>query len=280
MATTAGPRFSRRRVGEEIRRLRLKADLSQGELGKKVRASGARISRLETGETQPDLALVMNILETLEVEEELSRTLILIAREANEQMWWKTSGLPERQRAYAELEGTSSSCREFSWVVVPGLLQSPGYIKVRYSDRESSLPLDIAAASAGRQERQKILTRSQNPLKFTVVLDEGVILRRAAPDEVMREQRRHLLEMTALSNVDIRVLEIDAKVSNYGPPLNSFSIYAVRTGSVVTYVETESDEVQVTNPLRVGRYEALFKRLLEAALSPEKSRAFIERAGI
>lgn len=280
LATTAGPRFSRRQVGEEIRRLRVAADLSQGQLGKKVRASGARISRLETGETQPDLALVMNILETLEVDEELSRTLILIAREANEQMWWKTSGLPDRQKAVAELENTSNLLRVYSAAVIHGLLQTPRYMEVRYTDREASREIDIPAAIDGRQERQKILTRKNNPLKYLVVIEENVIRRPTAPEVVMREQRRHIVEMASLPNVEIRVLPYAAELAYFSPPMTSFELFAVSETKLVAAVEIESVETQITDEMQVERYRIHFDRLLAASLSPSKSIDLIEGVDI
>ncbi|MGH3735174.1 MAG: helix-turn-helix transcriptional regulator, partial [Micromonosporaceae bacterium] len=70
MSITQGPMFSRTRLGQEVRRLRNERKLSQAQLGIMVRSSGARISRLENGETSPDLALVMNIVEALELDPE------------------------------------------------------------------------------------------------------------------------------------------------------------------------------------------------------------------
>lgn len=122
--------------------------------GAKVGASGARISRL-AGETAPDLALMMNVLDYFEVPEPEQKRLIALARQANEQTWWKISGMPARQAAFAELESTATSIPEYSMVFVPGLLQTTAYATVRYSDTEATCrstlrPLSLAGDNGRR----------------------------------------------------------------------------------------------------------------------------------
>ncbi|GAA1708586.1 helix-turn-helix domain-containing protein [Fodinicola feengrottensis] len=276
LPSSGGPKFSRKRVGEEIRRLRNEAMLSQGQLGKLVRASGARISRLETGETAPDLALVMNILEALKVDKELTSTLILVAREANEQMWWKTSGMPERQAAFAELEGTSRRICEYSMVFFPGLLQCPEYVEIRYADRESAIAVDGQAAAAGRVKRQEILRREGDRVKYTAILDEGLLRRQTAPSRVMTKQLRYLVEMASLPTVDLRVVPLNVRFSQYSPPLTAFFLFDVGASERVAVVEAETNELTVTDKSQVQRYEVLWDRIFQVSLSPEKSIELIQ----
>ncbi len=271
VSITHGPMFSRTRLGEDLRRLRTERKLSQAQLGVMVRSSGARISRLETGETAPDLALVMNIVEALEIDAMDQKALITLAREANEQTWWRVSGMPARQAAFAELEASASGIREFSFVFVPGLLQTAEYAQVRYSDLEAGVPVDDEAGLAGRLERQKVLTRPDNPVAYTAILDESVLRRRTAPHEVMRAQRSHLVEMASLPNVDIRVLPFDAEIDYLSPPLNAFVLYSIKHSPGVTVVETETSEVQVTDEDQTRRYDVLFERVQNAALDPAQT---------
>ncbi|MGH2601242.1 MAG: helix-turn-helix domain-containing protein [Dehalococcoidia bacterium] len=275
VTATPGPRFSRNRVGEEVRRLRTQHDLSQAELGAMVGCSGARISRLEKGDTTPDLALVMNILDALEVDAELQQRLIALAREANQQYWWRVSGMPERQAAFAELEASSRSIRQFALIFVPGLLQTPDYTQVRHADREANVPADEEAATAGRLERQSVFTRAANPVQYTAILDEGLLRRRTAPPEVLAAQWRHLAEMAALPNVEIRVLPLDAELDYFSPPLTSFALYRLTHSPDMAVVETETGEMQITDEDQIQRYEALFARVEKASLSPKQSIARI-----
>ncbi len=276
MGSGNGPRFSRLRVGEEIRRLRLQRELTQIQLGANVGSSGARISRLETGDAAPDLALVMNVLDYFELAEEEQKRLITLARQANEQTWWKISGMQTRQAAFAELESTATVIREYSMVFVPGLLQTPEYAQVRYSDTEAQIPFDADAAVIGRQERQKILSRPKKPVQYEVILDELMLRRRTAPAEVMTVQRHRLAEAAKLSNVNIRVLALDASLPYDTPSLNSFAVYSFANAPDIGVVETETTEAQSSDEDQLDRYRHLFKRLWSAALSPDESLKLIQ----
>lgn len=276
MASGDGPRFSRLRVGDEIRRLRLAQELTQAQLGGKVGASGARISRLETGETAPDLALVMNVLDYLEIAEPDQKKLITLARQANEQTWWKVSGMQTRQAAFAELESTATTIREYSMVFVPGLLQTADYAQTRYSDIEGQLPFDAEAAIAGRQERQKILTRPKKPVQYEVLIDKLALSRNTAPADVMAAQRQRLVEASRLPNVELRVLPLDVALPYYTPSLNSFTVFSFASSSDVVVVETETTEAQSTDDDQLSRYRCLYSRLREAALPPEDSITLIQ----
>ncbi|WP_390624352.1 Scr1 family TA system antitoxin-like transcriptional regulator [Fodinicola feengrottensis] len=149
-------------------------------MGNRCGCSGTRISRLENGEATPDVALVMKILDVLETPPDQAKILIRQARDANDRGWWKTSNMPEREAAFAELEAEARRLRVFSLMFIPGLLQTAAYMALRYADKEAAMPVDDEAAIAGRRERQKILDRDDSPTKYAVVLDESVIRRRTA----------------------------------------------------------------------------------------------------
>lgn len=272
-------RLGRLRFGDELRMLRVAAGLSQTELGNRCGCSATRISRHETGEVTPDVALVMNIMDALEVPPQQAKILIKQARDANDRAWWKTSNMPERQAAFAELESDARRLRVFSLMFVPGLLQTPDYMAVRFRDTEAVLPVDGDSAIASRQERQKILSREDDPTTYAVVLDESVIRRRAAPASVQADQLQHLIGVASRPNVDLRVLPFDAALDHESAPLNSFYIFDVGSSPQVAVVETETKELHVTASERILRYEVLFDRVSRASLTPEESIDLIRGVG-
>jgi transcriptional regulator with XRE-family HTH domain len=272
-------RLGRLKIGDELRMLRVAAGLSQTELGKRCRCSATRISRLETGEVVPDVALVMNIVEALEVPPDQAKVLIKQSRDANDRAWWKTSGMMEREVAFAELESTARQLRVFSLMFIPGLLQTPAYMAVRYRDQEATVPVDDQAAIAGRQERQKILDRVDEPTKYAVVLDESVIRRRTTPADVHVEQLKYLVEVASRPNIDLRVLPFDANLDRDSPPVNSFYMFDVGTAPQLVVVLTETKELHVNASEKIARYEVLFDRVSRASLSPEESVDLIKGVG-
>lgn len=272
-------RLGRLRFGDELRMLRVAAGLSQTELGNRCGCSATRISRHETGEVTPDVALVMNIMDALEVPPQQAKILIKQARDANDRAWWKTSGMPERETAFAELESDARRLRVFSLIFIPGLLQTPAYMAVRYADKEAAVPVDDGSAIAGRQERQRILDRDDNPTAYIVVLDEGVFHRRTAPADVLVEQINHLVEVASHPNIDLRVLPFGANLSYPAPPLNSFYLFDIGDSPEVAVVETETKELHVTASEKIARYEVMFNRVYQASLSQQESIDLIRGVG-
>lgn len=58
--------------------------------------------------------------------------------------------------------------------------------------------------------RQQVLTAGNPPLKLSAVIDEAVLLRKVGSREVMFEQLCHLAEMSALPNVELRILPLQS----------------------------------------------------------------------
>ena len=81
--------------------------------------------------------------------------------------------------------------------LIPGLLQTEEYarqiISGGYQVGIPLLPSQIDQRVEVRLRRQNILTRN-NPMEFSVVLDESVLLRRNADTQAMHAQLAHVLQ--------------------------------------------------------------------------------------
>jgi transcriptional regulator with XRE-family HTH domain len=108
---------------------------------------------------------------------------------------------------YESLVHEAGELREVEFVAIPGLLQTASYI--RAAERTSGIDLtteQIEAVVELRQARQKALLRDHEPLDLTVLLSEAVLRDIIGSAAVMVEQLDHLIEISDLPNVDIRVL--------------------------------------------------------------------------
>jgi hypothetical protein len=161
---------------------------------------------------------------------------------------------------------------------VPGLLQTPEFTRARIEAERGARGPGPAAYSAekaveARTARQRMLRRPGGP-SYEVVLDEVAIRRPAAPAEIVRAQ---LYNVAARVNRDpktsVRVLPLGALVEGYSVPRSAFSIYTFADPGdpTVVLVDTVTDDLVLTDPHDVGRYEELYARLREAALSPVAS---------
>lgn len=125
--------------------------------------------------------------------------------------------MTEQQRGFAELEAGCSEISEYNPVLVPELLQTPGYARHRIIS--AALVAEQAGDPEGgedqenqvraRQARQSLLTRPDAP-RYTAVLEEAALGRRAGPPEVLHEQLVHLCELAMLPNVTLHLLLRDA----------------------------------------------------------------------
>lgn len=287
MSRGPSPIVRRRRLGSELRRRREVAGLTGDQVIARVGwASASKLSRLENGRSRPDVADVLDLLDLYEVTGSERDELVAIARDASNRQWLREYPvMTNRQRGYAELESGCVDIREFAPVIVPGLLQAPGYARVRImssqplQDREVDKLPDPEAEVAARLARQKILDRVDPP-KYEAVLAEAALIANAGPPDVMREQIEHLCKLAQLPNVTVRVLPHDAPIGAFYLPHTAFSLYRFADpGDPETIaIEALAHDLVLTERAEIARYKVVLDWLTAAAMSPEDSIAWLADA--
>lgn len=287
------PIMRRRRLGAELRRLREAAKLTGDQVIERVGwASASKLSRLENGRSRPDLQDVLDLLDLYGVTEPLRGELATITKEAGDMRSWLRSYpvMTQRQRGYAELEAGCAEIQEYSPVIVPGLLQTPGYARVRIvssrplmtSTSQSDRPQteDPETEVAARLARQSLLTRDVDPPRYTAVLEEAALSRRAGPPDVLRAQINQLCRLAELPNVTIQVLPREATIANWYLPHTAFSIYrfADPQDPDTLAIEGLSTNLILTDRDEISRYTMVFEWLQTAAYSPEDTVAWLTEA--
>lgn len=267
------PYVRRLRLGWEIEARRKAAGLTHARLSALVGEDRAKLSRLEGGKTRPDLDYVHKLLYALGVDGEEWQTLATIAREATERGWWEQNGarMGERQALIANLEAGASRLREYQQTFVPGLLQTEAYVKALTQVDDLTVnpgPTSPDAVVRARAGRQRMFRRPGGPI-LEVILDEVVLRRISAPRPVLAEQFRKLAEPD--ERITLRILPISIEMPS---PRSSFVLYDYpdpADPTVVTVDTVTSDLVLTSRTDNIERYERLWNRLREAALTPEDS---------
>ncbi|WP_371650844.1 MULTISPECIES: helix-turn-helix domain-containing protein [unclassified Streptomyces] len=206
-----GPAVRRRKLGEELRRLRCAAALTSGEVAGQLGWHQSKVSRIETGRSGVKPADVARLLEVYGVADpELRALLEALAGAADGRggQWWQAYRglLPPQYRDFISLESQASAARTLETSVVPGLLQTPEY--ARAVTRAALGWPDAARVDSlveVRLARQEVL-RADPPLELSAVVDEAALHREVGGAPAMRRQLRHLLEAAQLPQVRLRVV--------------------------------------------------------------------------
>ncbi|MGC3858824.1 helix-turn-helix domain-containing protein [Micromonospora chersina] len=189
-------------IRAQLRRLRLKAELSQEEFGKLVHFSGSQVSAVELGQRPLDRFFLKRADEVLGTDGLLTSLLKLAERD----------GQPSWFRPWLEAERQAQQLRCYQPSLVPGLLQTEHYARAIIRSDDTLSEDEVEKRVAVRLDRQSILTQP-DLTTFVAVIDEAV-LRRA--DEgfrgIMEQQLAHLVACVDRSEVSLHVLPADVSL--------------------------------------------------------------------
>jgi transcriptional regulator with XRE-family HTH domain len=256
-------------VGNELARWRKQKKISGHLLGDRVGMSQAKISRLENGVSTPDPQDVRSIAEALELPPaEVERLVALAGRPGDRFVDWHSTepGLPERQQFLRQLEVSSREIRTFQPAVVVGLLQTSEYARAlltgyrtEQDDDDTTSPLAVSEAVAARIQRSQVLYEPGR--KFSFLMIEAALGNRVCGPADMLAQIGRLREVSALPNVDVRIIPQDADLPL--PPAHGFEIM----GDRVVFVDLFNTSLLSRDRHTVRHYQKVFDTLDSVATS-------------
>jgi transcriptional regulator with XRE-family HTH domain len=259
------PTVRRRRLGNELRRLRMRAGVTIDQVAKELECSESKISRIETGQVTALPRDVDDMLKLYEVSDERRDELMQLAREARKKGWWHAYGVVPRS-VYFGFEAAAEQISTYESMLIPGLLQTPAYARTILRTMHPNLSAeDIEQRVRVRKVRQDLL-RQDDPPTVRVVLDEAVLRRPIGGPETMREQLDRLAEAAALPTVTIQVVpfHVGEHMGLFGP----FTILSFRepSQSDVVYLENATRESFLEAEEELREYEYAFDQLQGIAL--------------
>ncbi|MDX3244843.1 MULTISPECIES: helix-turn-helix domain-containing protein [Streptomyces] len=276
MASNVNPTVRRRRLGQELRRLRELKGMTAEEVAERLLVSQSKISRLENGRRSISQRDVRDLCGVYEVEDQrMVDSLMEMAKDSRQQGWWHAFGdVP--YSVYIGLETDAASLRVYDPQVVPGLLQTRQYAEALIS---GALPetahTEVEKRVQVRMRRQERVSSSENPLRLWSVMDESALRRVVGSRELMREQLEHLVEQSQLPHVTVQVIPFDMGAH---PGLNGQ--YAIlefpdTADSSVVYIEGVTSDLYLEKPNDVQKYSVMYEHLRAQALNVDQSRQFI-----
>ncbi|GAX53345.1 helix-turn-helix domain-containing protein [Streptomyces mirabilis] len=276
MASSVNPTVRRRRLGQELRRLRELKGMTAEEVAERLLVSQSKISRLENGRRSISQRDVRDLCGVYEVEDHrIVDSLMQMAKDSRQQGWWHSFGdIP--YSVYIGLETDAASLRVYDPQVVPGLLQTRPYAEALIA---GALPEtasgDIDKRVQVRLRRQERISAPENPLRLWTVLDEAALRRVVGNRSLMRDQLEHLVEQSQLPHVTVQVIPFDMGAH---PGLNGQ--YAIlefpdAADSSVVYIEGVTSDLYLEKANDVQKYSVMYEHLRAQALNVEQSRQFI-----
>jgi transcriptional regulator with XRE-family HTH domain len=270
-----GPTVLRILLGTQLRRLREANGVTREVAGEAIRASSAKISRLELGRVGCKERDVMDLLTLYGVTGEQERAEYRdLATRANARGWWQQHSevLPSWFEMYLRLEQAAKVIRCFEVQFVPGLLQTEEYARAVIGlgprpERTDELDQRVRL----RMSRQKMLGEPGAP-QLWVVLDEAALSRPYGSPAVMRGQLEHLLEWSRRPNVTLQLLPFRA--GSHAAAGGPFSILRFAEPDLpdVVYLEQLNSAVYLDKRSDVEDYSGVWDRLGVQALTPRDTR--------
>ncbi|MFD8335643.1 helix-turn-helix domain-containing protein [Streptomyces solisilvae] len=278
------PTVRRRRLGGALRKLRNQAGVSIETASEALGWDPSKLSRIENAKAHLPVKDVVPLLAQFNVTDpDVTKALEGLAQDANKTGWWTTYGnvVANGYKDYIGLEEDAESAHIYAQGVIPGLLQTGAYAREIIAGTGPSMTLDdVAALAEVRKKRQAALTdatRPTGPLKLWAVTHQAILsYRSAAHPTLMREQLRHLLDMTELPNMTIQVMPMDAPAH----PGMAGSFHVIRFPSpwpTVINLENMRGGYFVEGTDEVKAFESAFELIVAAALPVDDSRETIKK---
>jgi transcriptional regulator with XRE-family HTH domain len=274
VTTRTSPTVRRRRLGHELRRLRMNAGVTIDQVAKELECSESKISRIETGQVTALPRDVGDMLKLYEVVGDQHDELMQLARDARRKGWWHSYGGVPRS-AYVGFEAAAEQISTYETMLIPGLLQTSSYARTVLRTMHPNLSAeDVEQGVRMREVRQALLTQDEPPA-VRAVLDEAALHRPVGGWETMRQQVHRLIKATELPSVTIQVAPFEAAehMGLFGP----FTILSFRepTEPDVVYLETATSESFLEAEEEVHKYKTAFDDLRQVALEPQQSTAWL-----
>ena len=276
-----GPTVLRIMLGRQLKVLRERNGVTREDAGDRIRASHAKISRLENGRVgfkERDVADLLSLYGVHDVGER--EAVFALARRANQPGWWHQYSdlVPSWFETYIGLEQAATQIRTYQPQFVPGLLQTEAMTRHVVDLGHRSMPADERERRvAFRLGRQRILT-SEEPPTLWAVLDGGSLQRPVGGPEVMRGQLEHLIEVSSWRNVVLQMVpfHLGGHAAAGGP----FSILRFAAQSEipdVVYLEQLTSSLYLDKRSDVDDYLATMELLCVQALTPRDTRRRLEQ---
>ncbi|MFB8236840.1 helix-turn-helix domain-containing protein [Kitasatospora purpeofusca] len=253
-----------------MRELRQAAGKEAKAVARGAAMSPSKLSRIETGKAKPSTIDIERILTSIGVPDAVRADLVETARrEATEAVAWRflrRAGFHHHQDSIRAVEAETEVQRIFQPSCVPGLCQTPEYVRAVLAPKGLT-PDVLARTVAARLERQSVLFDPRKSFRYLIT--ESVLRWLIVPPAQMAVQIDRITALSRLPNVRIGVVPLSARMTEVSS--SSFIVYDNR----LVIVEIPHAEISTTDPKDIDLYLARFGRFEQVSLEGDPMREML-----
>jgi transcriptional regulator with XRE-family HTH domain len=277
MAGGVSPVVRGRRLAAALRDLRSEAGKTINEVALHLECSTAKVSRIENGLVGVRIQDARDLLDLYGVRDARRDDILALVRQSRGRDWWHPYAdvIPDGFDRFLGFEDEAAVISMLASALVPGLLQTEDYAReVTGARRDESHDVQEQRLAL-RLGRQSILTRPDAP-DLNIVIDEAVLLRRVGTPQLMKEQHRHLIEMSNAPNIRMQILPL-ATAGLHQAVGRDFVIFgfADLADPKVVYEELVEGSAIQESAEAVGRYSLAFDHARSCAITEAESLAYL-----
>lgn len=262
-------------LGRRLRGLRTGASLSGKGLAESLGWPSSKISKIEHGRQTPTAEDITAWARACGAEDSASELLNLLSNLETLYAEWQRilrAGTGKRQQTYQEIEASTRTLRVFESLLIPGLLQTPDYARVRLAE---NIELwgglnDLDEGVRQRMRRQEILYDSSR--RFYFVLSEAALRTLLCPPQVMAGQLERLIALSLSQTLKVGIIPFSTVLPI--SPKHGFWIYDDR----LAIAETVTAELHLTQPDEIEHYRRVFDAISGVARYGSDARQIITKA--
>ncbi|QKW08879.1 helix-turn-helix transcriptional regulator [Streptomyces sp. NA04227] len=270
------PTQRQKRLGTELRKMRLAAGASTEFAAGLLGVDRTKVSNIESGTRTITPERIRKLACNYSCEDGSYIDALAAMASDQDKGWWEgyRGQLPVGLLDIAELEWHARKLRVGVSIHLPGLLQTDRYARTIFAAALPALePAEIELRVALRLQRQQALHRN-SPLHYVGYVHEAALRMEFGGAKVMRPQLELLCESSEMENVELRAIPFKAGVF---PGAGQSVIYFEDGVPNLDTVQLDSAHGPEFSDAQaqLDKYRSHLDRMAQIALPPEQSRDFV-----
>lgn len=277
MPPRTAPTERQKRLGHELRKMRVAAGVSAESAAGLLGVDRSKISNIEQGIRTISAERLRTWACNCDCPEETYINALVEMAQPSQRGWWERyrGTLPAGLLDIAELEAHALRMRNAHTVHIPGLLQTSDHALAVFRVVVPTLPeQEVALRLAHRLERQQVLTGHNTPPEYVGVVHEAALRMQFGGRKVARAQLEHLLNMSERDSVSLLVIPFEAGAfPGAGQTVNYLEGPVPRLDTA--QVDSSHGPEFLYGDAQLSKYRAHLDWMERLALTPNDSRDFI-----